>query len=166
MASEWYYSHDGERHGPMSWDQLRALAEAGKLSSDDLVWNDGMENWREAGRVPGLIESAGAQPSPPPVRSAAKALDADGPARFDKADVSNKKLAAGICGILVGSLGIHKFILNLTTPALIMLLVTVLTCGLGAMVMGLIGLIEGIIYLTKSDEEFYQTYLVNKKGWF
>ncbi|MEX0716039.1 MAG: hypothetical protein WD066_05605 [Planctomycetaceae bacterium] len=29
-----------------------------------------------------------------------------------------------------------------------------------------IGLVEGIIYLTKSDEEFYQTYIVGKKEWF
>ncbi len=47
-----------------------------------------------------------------------------------------------------------------------MLLVTVLTLGLGGAVTGLIGLIEGIIYLTKSDEQFYQTYIVNKKTWF
>jgi len=32
--------------------------------------------------------------------------------------------------------------------------------------MGIIGLIEGIVYLTKSDEDFYQTYAVEKKGWF
>jgi len=30
----------------------------------------------------------------------------------------------------------------------------------------LFGLIEGIIYLTKSDEEFYQTYQVGQKHWF
>jgi hypothetical protein len=47
-----------------------------------------------------------------------------------------------------------------------MLLVTVLTCGIGSMATGIIGLIEGIIYLTKSDNEFYQTYAVEKKGWF
>jgi hypothetical protein len=47
-----------------------------------------------------------------------------------------------------------------------MLLVTVLTCGIGSAVIGIIGLVEGIIYLTKSDEEFYQTYIVEKKGWF
>ncbi len=33
-------------------------------------------------------------------------------------------------------------------------------------VVGLIGLIEGIIYLTKSDEEFVNTYINNKRGWF
>lgn len=32
--------------------------------------------------------------------------------------------------------------------------------------MGVIGLVEGIIYLTKSDEEFLQTYMLHKKGWF
>ena len=32
--------------------------------------------------------------------------------------------------------------------------------------MGVIGLIEGIIYLTKSDEDFFQTYAIQKKEWF
>jgi predicted Zn finger-like uncharacterized protein len=79
---------------------------------------------------------------------------------------ASNKVAAGICGILLGSLGIHKFILGLTTPGIIMLLVSLLTCGAGLTVMWVIGLIEGIIYLTKSDEEFYETYIVGKKGWF
>ena len=79
---------------------------------------------------------------------------------------AGKKIAAGICGILLGSLGIHKFILGLTTPGVIMLLVTILTCGFGSIVTGVIGLVEGIIYLTKSDADFYQTYAVEKKGWF
>ncbi len=81
-------------------------------------------------------------------------------------EFAGKKVAAGVCGILLGSLGIHKFILGLTTPGIIMLLVSVLTCGFGAAVTSIIGLVEGIIYLTKKDEEFYQDYAVNKKGWF
>jgi hypothetical protein len=47
-----------------------------------------------------------------------------------------------------------------------MLLVTVLTFGFGGAVMGLIGLIEGILYLTKTDEEFVATYVTAKKRWF
>jgi len=47
-----------------------------------------------------------------------------------------------------------------------MLLVTVLTCGFAAIVTSIIGIVEGVIYLTKSDEEFVKTYLQNKKGWF
>jgi TM2 domain-containing membrane protein YozV len=76
---------------------------------------------------------------------------------------ASKKVAAGICAILLGHLGIHKFILGLTTPGIIMLLLTV-TC-IGYPVMHILGIIEGIIYLTKSDEDFYQLYAVEKKGW-
>ncbi len=79
---------------------------------------------------------------------------------------AQKKVAAGVCGVLLGAFGVHKFILGLTNPAIIMLLVTVLTCGLGGAVMGIIGLVEGVIYLTKTDEEFYREYGVEKKGWF
>ena len=79
---------------------------------------------------------------------------------------STKKIAAGICGILLGSLGIHKFILGYTTEGVIMLLVSLLTCGLGAPIMGVIGIAEGIIYLTKTDQDFINTYEANKKGWF
>ncbi len=83
---------------------------------------------------------------------------------------ADKKIAAGICGILLGWLGIHKFILGYTTEGIIMLVVSIVvgifTCGVGASLMGLIGLIEGIIYLTKSDEDFVNTYITNKKGWF
>jgi TM2 domain-containing membrane protein YozV len=79
---------------------------------------------------------------------------------------ADKKIAAGICGILIGALGVHKFILGYTKEGVIMLLVTVLTFGFGGMVTGLIGLIEGILYLTKSDSDFVATYVNNRKGWF
>jgi TM2 domain-containing membrane protein YozV len=79
---------------------------------------------------------------------------------------ADKKLAAGILGILLGGLGIHKFILGYTTEGLIMLLVTVLTCGIGGIIFTPIGLVEGILYLVKSDEEFVKTYIQNKRGWF
>jgi TM2 domain-containing membrane protein YozV len=79
---------------------------------------------------------------------------------------AEKNIAAGVCGILIGALGIHKFILGYTKEGLIMLLVSVLTLGILAFVMGIIGLIEGIIYLTKTDEEFVRVYVTGKKGWF
>jgi TM2 domain-containing membrane protein YozV len=41
-------------------------------------------------------------------------------------DASNKKIAAGICGILLGTFGVHKFILSYTQEGLIMLLVSLL----------------------------------------
>jgi TM2 domain-containing membrane protein YozV len=79
---------------------------------------------------------------------------------------ANKKVAAGICGILVGTFGVHKFILGYQTEGVIMLLVSLLSCGMLAIVMQVIGIIEGIMYLTKSDEEFVRTYVEGRKGWF
>ena len=74
----------------------------------------------------------------------------------------NKKVLAGWLAILLGSIGVHKFILGYTKEGVIQIVLTFVTCGLGS----IIPLIEGIIYLTKSDEEFYNTYQVGKKGWF
>jgi TM2 domain-containing membrane protein YozV len=78
----------------------------------------------------------------------------------------SKKVLAGVLAIVLGALGIHKFILGYTKEGVIMLLVTILTCGFGGMVTSIIGLVEGIIYLTKTDEEFIDTYQINQKGWF
>ena len=79
---------------------------------------------------------------------------------------AEKKIVAGILAILLGGLGIHKFYLGYSTAGVIMLLVSLLTCGLGYPIMHLFGLIEGIIYLTKTDEEFVATYVNGKKEWF
>lgn len=79
-----------------------------------------------------------------------------------KAMGADKKITAGICAILVGWLGVHKFILGYTTEGVIQLVLGVLTCGLT----NIISIVEGVIYLTKSDEEFVRTYIQNKKGWF
>ena len=81
-------------------------------------------------------------------------------------EVVQKKLVAGILGIILGLFGIHKFVLGYTVEGIIMLLVSVLSCGFAATVMWIIGMIEGIIYLTMPDERFYETYIVNRKGWF
>jgi len=79
---------------------------------------------------------------------------------------ADKKIVAGILGIVIGGLGIHKFVLGYQKEGLIMLLVSVLSCFTLAGVMHIIGIIEGIMYLTKSDEEFVRTYIQGRKGWF
>ena len=81
-------------------------------------------------------------------------------------DLGTKKLVAGLCGILIGGLGIHKFVLGNNKPGIVMVAVSVCSLGFGYPIMHVIGLIEGIIYLTKSDAEFYQLYVVQKKEWF
>ncbi|MCC9062270.1 TM2 domain-containing protein [Flavobacterium piscisymbiosum] len=82
--------------------------------------------------------------------------------KLDAGKVENKKVTAGILGILLGAFGAHKFYLGYQKEGIIQLVVSVVTCGLG----GMVGFVEGIIYLTKPDDEFYQTYQVGKKPWF
>ncbi len=81
----------------------------------------------------------------------------------------NKKILAGILGILLGWLGVHKFILGYNKEGAIMAVVGIVgwfLCGIPTMIVSIVGLVEGIMYLTKSDEEFYNTYQVGKKPWF
>ena len=65
--------------------------------------------------------------------------------------------------------GVHKFILGYNTEGVILLVLGLLgffTCGITSAISGIIGLVEGIIYLTKTDTEFHNTYQVGKKSWF
>ena len=92
------------------------------------------------------------------------------------AETSQKKLIAGILGILLGWLGIHKFFLGYKQAGIVMLAATVASSLLGRLVWGwlynigtvvwLVGIIEGILYLVKSDDQFEATYLNGKKEWF
>lgn len=81
---------------------------------------------------------------------------------YPKTQPENKKIVAGVLALLLGYLGVHKFVLGYTTEGIIQIVITLVSCGIG----GIVPFIEGIIYLTKTDEEFYQTYQVNKRGWF
>lgn len=116
--------------------------------------------------------------NPPERDFAGYASESTGPDVWspDRSEVASKKLAAGLCGILLGGFGVHKFILGYNNAGIIMLVVTVAsllggipTCGLTwpvTGVMSVIGLVEGIIYLTQSDDQFYETYMVGTKEWF
>ncbi len=79
------------------------------------------------------------------------------------------RVAAGVLGILLGGLGIHKFYLGYTKEGIIHLVVFfvgMIPLFMGTLVISVIGLVEGIIYLTKTHEEFEQTYVVNTRPWF
>ena len=79
-------------------------------------------------------------------------------------------VVAGLLAIFLGPLGIHKFYLGYNKAAFITLAVTVLgsifTFGLAANVMLVLSVIEGIIYLSKSQTEFEQIYVIAAKEWF
>jgi TM2 domain-containing membrane protein YozV len=79
-----------------------------------------------------------------------------------KARGADKKVLLGIIAILLNGLGIHKFMMGYSKEGIIQIVATFLTCGFA----GIVGIIEGVIYLTKSDEDFVKTYIEGRKGWF
>lgn len=80
------------------------------------------------------------------------------------------KVIAGLLAIFLGWLGIHKFYLGYNKEGIIMILISLIggliTCGAVSGIVSIIALIEGIIYITKTDDEFYQLYVVGNKVWF
>lgn len=60
------------------------------------------------------------------------------------------KVAAGLFGIFLGAFGIHNFYLGYTNKAIAQLLITILSCGILAVVSSIWGLVEGILILTNS----------------
>lgn len=69
---------------------------------------------------------------------------------------AKSKIAAGLLAIFLGTLGIHNFYLGYTGKAVLQLLLTLLTCGMGAIITGIWSLIEGILIFTGSiDTDAY-----------
>jgi GYF domain 2 len=60
----WYYTSNGERQGPVSLVELEALSHRGRLDPQkDLVWTDGMTDWKLCGQVEGLFKAPSASDS-------------------------------------------------------------------------------------------------------
>jgi TM2 domain-containing membrane protein YozV len=152
---------DGRQYGPVSTDQLRRWLAEGRAGGHTLVQPEGAQEWKELSLFPEFAADLKAPP-PPPLAQPPGVQPIDAAA---KSKASNK-LAAGICGILLGGFGVHKFVLGYVGTGMIMLLVSILSCGLLYWLMHLIGLIEGIVYLAKSDEEFVRLYVDGRKTWF
>lgn len=232
MSQEWYYSVDGSQQGPVSAAELKKLATDGKLKPEDLVWKDGMAEWKAASTIKGLFgggASSGGMPAPKaeepkpeparderpsrrgrdeeedrprrrrdeeeeedrprnrrrdeeeddrpsrrgrdddddrPSRRGRDDDDEDRPRKKSKRripeDTASRKMTAGLLAILIGGLGIHKFYLGMTGAGIIQIVLTFCTGGIA----GFIPLIEGIIYLTKTDEDFHREYVIGQKNWF
>ncbi len=84
-------------------------------------------------------------------------------------EMTDKKLIAGILGIVLGAFGVHKFYLGYQKEGIIMLivgLIGLLLCGIPTSAVAIVGLVEGILYLTKTDDEFVRTYVIGRKPWF
>ena len=92
------------------------------------------------------------------------------PPSYAQPVVTKDHVAAGLLAIFLGVFGVHKFYLGYNTAGFVMLAITILgsllTIGIASIVMWVISLVEGIIYLSKSQSAFDLMYVAQKKEWF
>ncbi len=92
------------------------------------------------------------------------------PGAVDALPHDSKRVLAGVLAILLGFVGVHKFVLGYREAGAVMLLVTFIgglcTSGLSILAAWVVGVIEGIVYLSKSDSEFVREYQVGRREWF
>ena len=154
---------DGNEYVPASTEQLQQWIREGRANAQTRAQASGDTEWKHLADFPEFHAALGiSATAPPPISPPVQAPPVTKPPGADK------KIIAGVLALIphTGCLGVHKFVLGYTGAGLTMLLITVLTCGIGGVVMWVISLIEGLIYLTKSDDEFVRTYILSRKEWF
>ena len=87
-----------------------------------------------------------------PVQEAPQVIPAPAPGSYTPG--AKSRIAAGILGILLGGIGVHKFYLNKVGLGILY----VLFCWTA--IPAIIGLVEGIIYLTQDDVTFGRQQMV------
>lgn len=121
---------DQKEYGPISVEQLKQWITEGRANANTLIQPMGSTEWKPLSSFPefGIPPSLSQYSAPPALASG---------------DDRKSKLAAGLLGIFLGGLGIHRFYLGYTTIGVVQILVTLITCGVGS----LWGLIEGILII-------------------
>ena len=56
---KWYYEKLGERHGPVSVQELVEVLNRGDITVDNLVWREGMANWAPLKLADAMMDAEG-----------------------------------------------------------------------------------------------------------
>jgi len=125
---------DGRAYGPIQAEQLRQWITEGRANGNTLVQIDGAANWTPLSTIPEFAAAAGSVGVPPVLQVGER----------------KSKLVAGLLGIFLGSLGVHRFYLGYTGIGLAQLLLTVLSLFALLLPVAIWGLIEGVLILCGS----------------
>lgn len=125
MATEWHYSKGGQQHGPVSAADLKALTKSGELLPTDMIWKEGMAEWKPAGSLKGLfppIAAPAPQKAPPPLPTSSSVkssgIDVVQPAVVEVARSTGKKILADRLLLLSCCLGL-SIVLTGIIPSII-----------------------------------------------
>jgi TM2 domain-containing membrane protein YozV len=133
----WYYEQNGNRIGPVDEVTMRSLIADRTISIDTLVWTNGMANWTPLQQT----QLAAGLPVPPPSPYSAPAAPQYHPIQSQHHPDAKDRVAYVLLAVLIG-FGIHNFYAGYTNRALIQLLVSILTCGIGWIFMWIWGIVE------------------------
>src|SRR5947209_5076225 len=128
---------NGATYGPHSEADLYSMMREHRISQRAQVIAQGWDQWYPIDRVVRL---------PPAPRPRSR-----GPQY--RPGMETNRVLAGVLALLLGGLGIHKFVLGYVGAGILQICLSFLF-GVGA----LIGFIEGIVYLSKSEEQFFYEY--------
>lgn len=150
-----YIICNGSQVGPLPKDELRNYG----LTPDSMVWTQGMSNWAPAYSVQELRDVLQqSRNTPPPYRP----QYSQNPPRYDSFDslsstgTSGKsRLAFALFAIFLGWLGLQYFYVNKISGGIITIILSLVTCGIWEIVT----LIQGILVLVMSQEEFERKYV-------
>lgn len=162
----YYIGPNNQQLGPVPAEQLLSRG----VTGETMVWKAGMAQWQKAKDVPELRQYFGSsfnagnpynnqstQFNPPPPNFGGGYGNYGPnpqPNYFADNNTSGKnRTTAGILAILLGGLGVHYFYLGKALPGIVYLLL----CCTG--IPAILGLIQGIIMLTMTDEQFYNKYV-------
>ncbi len=105
--AEWYYAlGDQKQKGPVPWETLQNLADSGKLQRSDMVWKEGMTDWKKASQVEGLFAGSSSSVRPRRRSEVQSDPDFDDDERPRRRKKRKKEMSPGaMVAIIGGSVG-------------------------------------------------------------
>jgi TM2 domain-containing membrane protein YozV len=123
---------DGRQYGPVTDEQVREWVTQGRANAQTLARTEESTDWKSLAHFVEFAPTLATAQAPPVIASV---------------DLRKSKLVAGLLGILLGGLGVHRFYLGYVAIGIAQILVTLVTFGI---IGWLWGMIEGILILTNS----------------
>lgn len=149
---KWFILYKGERIGPMSARNMLAY----NPTPDTMVWCEGMQQWQPVYSLPELMQMLSTHKYHEAPRYApGSTIDPPNSPSYSPKD----KTACGILAILLGGLGVQYFYLGKVGGGFLTILLNLVTCGLWSVLM----LVQGILMLTMTKEEFDRKYVFTDK---
>ena len=92
----WFYTCEGERLGPVSFEELRTMATHSSLDPRlDMIWKKGMDEWKPAGQIDGLFQRQNVSAEPTKAASSNQAIQAHTPQQISPVKKPGKTVWPG-----------------------------------------------------------------------